>query len=245
MRKTYLFDLYGTLIDLHTNETKESLWRAMARLYSMHGANYTTKELKSLYSKLRRSTMESSLVYLREKYNDPSMGLVDVEVDLDAIFKEMYARKGVSASDELIEFTSIAFRSISMSYIHLFDGVIPMLDRLHEKGCKAYLLSNAQASFTHPEVMSLGLLDKLDGILYSSDVGVKKPSKYFYNELITRFGLDKNDCIMVGNEYEADVIGSHNYGIPSIWVHTQASGKGTGPLPEGAIEIHDIRDVCP
>lgn len=245
MRKTYLFDLYGTLIDLHTNESTETFWRAMARFFSMNGANYTTKELKNTYKKLRKDTLNKQLPIMRKKYNAPDMELREVEINLDETFKEMYALKGVDASDELIKYTSITFRSVSMHYIKLFDGVLELLDRLHEKGCKIYLLSNAQASFTHPEVESLGLVDKLDGILYSSDVGVMKPSKYFYNELISRFGLDKDDCIMVGNEYQADVIGAHEYGIPSIWVHSNSSGKGSGPLPDDAIEIYDIRDVCP
>ena len=42
----YIFDLYGTLVDIHTNESKASLWKNMAQIFSMMGVTYTAPELK-------------------------------------------------------------------------------------------------------------------------------------------------------------------------------------------------------
>ena len=39
--ENYIFDLYGTLVDIQTNEKKASLWKNMAHIYSMTGAVYT------------------------------------------------------------------------------------------------------------------------------------------------------------------------------------------------------------
>lgn len=239
----FLFDLYGTLIDLHTNEKKASLWRAMARIYSMQGANYEATELKKKFARLRKEQEACNLLRMREKFSDPYMEDWEIEADLDLIFKELYEKQGVAVSDEMINFTALAFRSISMSYIRLFDGVIELLDAIHEKGHKAYLLSNAQASFTRPEMVSLGIYDKFDGIFFSSEIGVMKPSRHFYNSLIEEYGLDKSDCTMVGNEYAADCMGAHNAGLKSIYIHTEQSGKTYGPIPEDGVEIHDIREV--
>lgn len=47
-----------------------------------------------------------------------------------------------------------------------FNAPDMTLDELHRRGCKVYLLSNAQASFTRPEMESLGLVEKFDGIFY-------------------------------------------------------------------------------
>ena len=243
MRKTFLFDLYGTLIDLHTNEVKPTLWRALARIYSMYGAAYTGPELYKEYKRLRPLEIERLLPVMQARYNAPDLTIDQIEVDLDEVFKQFFLNKGVTPTSEQIEFVSISFRAISMKYIKLFDGVIELLDELHKRGCKAYLLSNAQASFTHPEVVSLGLADKLDGLFYSSDAGVLKPSYYFYNALIEEFNLDKSDCVMVGNEYKADVMGAHDFGIPSIFVHTEHSCGAIGTLPDDCTRITDIRDV--
>lgn len=34
MYRNFIFDLYGTLVDIHTNEYKPSLWKKMALFYS-------------------------------------------------------------------------------------------------------------------------------------------------------------------------------------------------------------------
>lgn len=47
--KNYIFDLYGTLIDIHTDEENEKLWDFMAELYAIYGADYTGGELKAAY----------------------------------------------------------------------------------------------------------------------------------------------------------------------------------------------------
>ena len=49
MYKNYIFDLYGTLIDIKTNENKPYLWQKVADFYRFHGADYTPQELKKEY----------------------------------------------------------------------------------------------------------------------------------------------------------------------------------------------------
>ena len=48
-----------------------------------------------------------------------------------------------------------------------------MLQRIKDAGKKIFLLSNAQVAFTAPEISLLGLTRYFDGILLSSDAGVK------------------------------------------------------------------------
>ena len=47
--QNYIFDLYGTLVDIHTDENKASLWKKIAVYFSAQGAGYTAKELKNRY----------------------------------------------------------------------------------------------------------------------------------------------------------------------------------------------------
>lgn len=91
MYQNYIFDLYGTLVDIHTNEKKAYLWKELS----------------------------------------------------------------------------------------LFPGVPEMLQRLKDAGKKVFLLSNAQALFTAPEIPLLGLTKYFDGILLSSDAGVKNRIRHF------------------------------------------------------------------
>lgn len=52
MYKNYIFDFYGTLVDIRTNESKPYLWKKISEIYSAYGALYTGAELKKSYAKL-------------------------------------------------------------------------------------------------------------------------------------------------------------------------------------------------
>ena len=125
----------------------------------------------------------------------------------------------------------------------MYDGARELLDELKRQGAWVYLLSNAQRIFTEPEMKMLGIYDLFDGIMYSSDAGVKKPSHYFFEDLFQKYGLKKEDSVMIGNEYEADILGADAFGIASMYVHTSQSGKRPEKLPDSCIEIAAIGEV--
>ena len=52
MYKHYIFDLYGTLVDIRTNEKKTYLWNKMSELYSSFAILYTPKELKKTFDEI-------------------------------------------------------------------------------------------------------------------------------------------------------------------------------------------------
>ena len=45
MYDTCIFDLYGTLVDIRTDENKKELWDRLALFYVFYGAGYTPDEL--------------------------------------------------------------------------------------------------------------------------------------------------------------------------------------------------------
>ena len=122
------------------------------------------------------------------------------------------------------------FRIISTKYIKLYDGTEELLTALREAGKNVYLLTNAQRSFTVPELKMLGLYDKFDGIVISSDEYVSKPDKAFYNIIIDRYSLNKNETVMIGNDCTTDIQGSYNAGLDSLYIHSNISPEIKGEL---------------
>ena len=47
--ENYIFDLYGTLVDIHTNEKKIAFWKNMSAVFCRYGADYAPRELRDLY----------------------------------------------------------------------------------------------------------------------------------------------------------------------------------------------------
>ena len=143
----------------------------------------------------------------------------------------------------MIAHWALMFRTLSIEYLRLFDGVKEVLQELHRREKKVYLLSNAQRLFTEPEMRSLGIYDLFDAVFISSDIGFLKPSKQFYHALLKRYSLDPKTCVMTGNDWQADAWGAHNNGLASMYVHTKQSPELNGELPPDCKRLSTISDV--
>ena len=216
MFKNYIFDLYGTLIDIKTDEWCDELWNKIAVFYGYKGALYTGEVLHDAYN-LYCNNEKKIIQKQHPEYKE------NVDIKIEKIFKKLFTEKGVEVTDEEVENICAVFRCYSTEYIRLYDGVIDLLDTLKEKGKKTFLLSNAQRSFTMNEINMLGIKKYFDGIFISSEHQVSKPSVYFYNGLIEKYGLNKDESIMIGNDYKADIDGSKNAGIKSLYIHQSIS----------------------
>ena len=222
MYKNYIFDLYGTLIDINTDEWCDDLWKKMAILYGYKGAHYTYDELNSEDDRL----VELEKAAVRKRH--PEYKVVDIKIE--KVFKKLFTLKGVKTTKSQIAFIAEAFRCYSTKYIKLYDGVIDLLDTLKSKGKKIYLLSNAQRSFTENELNMLGLTEYFDGICISSDEECSKPDSCYYKTLFDRYGLEKSESIMIGNDYLSDIGGAADFGIDSLYIHQSISPDIEGEL---------------
>lgn len=216
MYKNYVFDLYGTLVDINTNEWKPALWKKMSEFYSFYGAIYSPQELKREYFRLCTDEEKK----LSSKFDYP-------EIKIEKVFKKLFQNKGVKVDAKTCILTGQFFRIISTKYIKLYDGVDELFELLREKKKKIYLLSNAQQIFTEYEMRALGIYDKFDGIVFSSDESCRKPSKSFYNILFERYRLNKEESVMIGNDWISDIEGANNFGIDSVYIHTNISPRDT------------------
>lgn len=222
MYKNYIFDLYGTLIDINTDEWCDDLWKKMAILYGYKGAHYTYDELKGEYLNL----VSLEKVAVRKRH--PEYNVVDIKIE--KVFKKLFTQKGVKVTKAQVAFVAEAFRCYSTKYIKLYDGVIDLLDTLKAKGKKIYLLSNAQRYFTENELNMLGLTEYFDGICISSDEECSKPDSCYYKTLFDRYGLKKSESIMIGNDYVSDIGGAAHFGIDSLYIHQSISPDIEGEL---------------
>ena len=50
--ETYVFDLYGTLVDINTDEENMDVWEKLSLFYGYYKANYTKEELKLSYKEI-------------------------------------------------------------------------------------------------------------------------------------------------------------------------------------------------
>ena len=213
--RNVLFDLYGTLADIRTDEESPAFWARLAE----GGATFTREQY------LARCREEAE--------NLPQGG----EIDLLRVFSALTGKRGKA----LAAFARF-FREASLVRLRLFPYAAELLSSLRAAGARLFLFSNAQACFTREELRVLGLDRCFDGVLLSSEAGVKKPSPAFFEYGFRLFGLAAEECVYVGNDLMDDVGGAHGVGMRCLYLQTEQSGKYIDtPAPD--FRARDLKDA--
>lgn len=232
-----IFDLYGTLVDIHTEEDTSRLWTAMAELYGEQGAVYRPDELRGAYFR----AIKCAEAGLASPAGDPHEAHPEIQIEL--VFQQLFQAKGVTVGREQAIRTGQQFRKLSTEYIRLYDGAEDLLKALRASGCGVYLLSNAQSIFTTLELEELGLKALFDGIYLSSDYGVKKPDRRFFDLLLKGENLDPCDSVMIGNDGTCDICGGRAAGLSTLYIHSNLSPKEATPQADHVLTRMDLTRV--
>ncbi len=217
----YVFDLYGTLVDIRTDEGDEELWKKLAMFYGYYSAIYVPEELKKAYEELvsgkeaeLKMTLEGDQRYAHE---------ASPEIEITEVFEELFVRKGVTPTKELSVHAGQFFRVLSTIYVKVYPGTVEMLKGLKEQGKKVYLLSNAQRIFTEYEMHILDIFKYFDAVLISSDHKTKKPDKRFFDILIDTYKLDAEKTLFIGNDSRTDIGGAQTVSFDTFYVNSNIS----------------------
>lgn len=214
MYKNYVFDIYGTLVDIHTNEYEAETWQKLADTLDFYGVNYTAQALEDTYFAGCEIQIKQGL----ENFAYP-------EVDVVEVFRQICANKGKKVSKSLATHLAREFRAFSTQYIKLYDGVTETLAKLKKAGKKLYVLSNAQSCFTKTEIDKLGLRKYFDGFVFSSDCKCAKPDPKFFAMFLKQFNLNKKETIYIGNDAITDVNGARRAKIDCLWIKSNLTGE--------------------
>lgn len=214
--KAYLFDLYGTLVDIHTDESRPAFWKQVAAYYTDRGASYDWKALRETY----RALCAAETARLQTLCPDAK-----IEIDLLPVFRALYGQKGIASDAALLADTAWAFRRASTFHLRAYAGAGELLDSLRAAGRTVILLSNAQSCFTRPELELLGLAERFDHVYISSEVGFRKPDPRFFTAPLRDLGLDPEDCLMIGNDPLCDVGGAEAVGMDAVYIRSALSPK--------------------
>ncbi len=234
--KSYIFDLYGTLADIRTDEESLGLWTRLAALYSAWGADLSPAALRAAFRKTERE---------ERRRLGKALGTAYPEIRLERVFARLLdeaprthptsAPVGPrSGTERILEsgwaaFAANLFRILSREKLRLYPGTREVLSALREAGRGIYLLSNAQAVFSRPEIEQLGLPPYFDGMSLSSDEGRMKPDPEFMEGLLAKRGLDRRECVMVGNDFSSDAASALACGMDCVILN---NAKRPGPETE-------------
>lgn len=237
MFETCIFDLYGTLVDIKTDEEDSVLWEKLTLFYNYYQAGYTQNELQKTYQSVTKELMKGKHSFRKDSHESFP------EIQIEEVFSKLFAIHGVHADKPLAIHAGQFFRALSTKHLALYPGTLQMLQTLKKSGKKVYLLSNAQRIFTEYEMKALGIYDCFEKIYISSDYDYKKPDLRFFERILNECNVDLKTAIMIGNDGICDIKGAKNAGLHTLYVHSNISPKEDFPDADYVLPEMDMKKI--
>lgn len=162
------------------------------------------------------------------KSNIDSSDFIDTFIELDAngltprpdLYEELVNRLNLEhlRNDLLNDFNNNAWNSPM-----LFEGVATLLTDLSNKGTRLGVITNGPELSQKAKLINSGIVDLIDHYLISGIFGKHKPDPDIFNSMLESLNANANECVFVGDNPHADIMGAHNVGMQTVWVSENKS----------------------
>ena len=134
--------------------------------------------------------------------------------------KDVFDALKFEVSDAIIHQLSEDYINYLPEYNHLFDGAIEILDYL-KPNYKLHIITNGFASVQTKKLHNSKIGHYFDTITNSEMAGVKKPHPTIFDFALSLANALKEESLMIGDSYEADIVGAQEAGIEAIFFNEQ------------------------
>jgi len=191
---------------------------------------------------------DESAARFRERYM-PLLwvpGSVD-EVEYPEMIRELLGGFGVELADEELERFLEAEHAAWDPARQLGAHTHALLDSLRGRGLRTGLVSNAfdPGWLLHRDLERMGLAERLDVAVFSSEVGKRKPHEAIFQTALERLEVDPERTIFVGDRRYEDVRGAKELGmttVQALWFRADDDERGVDPDYEAYTQM-DVLNV--
>lgn len=111
----------------------------------------------------------------------------------------------------------------------LIPGTIELLEYLRPS-YRMYILSNGFREVQSKKLTNAGLAPYFDKMILSEDAGINKPHQDIFNFALINTNSRRNESLMIGDSWEADIEGARLSKIDQLWFNPeQIESKGFVP----------------
>jgi HAD superfamily hydrolase (TIGR01549 family) len=98
-----------------------------------------------------------------------------------------------------------------------YQGVKEFIYWNKKMGIKIGILTDYETEYQIKKLKVLGLFGSIDIVVTSEEVGIEKPSIHMFQTILANMKLNSTDVIMIGDDFNKDIIGANNSNIYSYW----------------------------
>ncbi|HZP71937.1 MAG TPA: HAD family hydrolase [Gaiellaceae bacterium] len=130
-------------------------------------------------------------------------------------YAELLAELGVERPDEFIDAEHEAWRPAHA----VLASAQALLESLRSRGLKTGVVANSwpdPARVLRADAERLGLAPLLDVMVFSDEVGLRKPTAEIFLQACRELAIEPSDTMFVGDRLDADVQGAANLGMTTV-----------------------------
>ena len=225
--KGIIFDVNGTLTDIHTNEEHDEIYRVLSNLLSYQGIMLDPYVVKDRYFQI-----------LKEQR--ATQGGRHPEFDAIGIFQTIITQYATDFTrslpkqklEQLPRLLAETFRAASRFRLQPYPGVVDTIRHLHQQYHLA-IVSDGQTAYAVPELNAIGLAGYFDPIIISRDIGIRKPHEQLFTAALTAMKMKPSEVLFVGNDMYRDVYGAKRVGMTTVFCKSnQGLAEKEGVKPD-------------
>lgn len=123
---------------------------------------------------------------------------------------------GFSVDEHLINKLSEDYITHLTSFNYLFDDTFEILDYL-QQNYHLHIITNGFEEVQHKKLTNSKINQYFKTVTNSEMVGVKKPNPKIFNYALNSAEANIKSSVMIGDSYEADILGAKNIGMDVIF----------------------------
>jgi len=225
--KHLLFDLDHTLWDFQTN--------SLVTLREL----FNEFELFNYFSNFENfhSVYEEHNLKLWSRYRDGLISKKDLNFNR---FNYPLTTVGIDNPATAMRFADEYVRRSPLKKA-LMPGAIDILEYLNPK-YRMHIITNGFLEVQNKKLEVSGLNSYFDEIFISELIGAQKPASQFFNHVIKTLNTSKKECIVIGDSYEADIIGAQDFGLDYVFYNVNNDVHENGVMHEisALVELKQI-----
>jgi len=202
--KVIFWDLDGTLWDLHGNTQK-----ALGQLFEKYKSDHFQHTSWSEFTRYYEIFNERVWALYRE-------GKIIKEDLRTKRFRDLFETVKANYTEDFVEQFAEDFLFICPRLSGMLPGAIEVLQKAQERYFNV-MLTNGFIEVQGIKMESAQIRNYFQEVVYSEEAGVRKPHRAIFELALKKANAQPEDVIMIGDDWEADILGARNAGIDQVF----------------------------
>ena len=202
--KDIFFDLDHTLWDFDKNSSL-----TFEKIFKINNVDVSLNEFISHYEPINLKYWK---LYREDQIGKEALRLIRLNETFESI--------GFNVDEHIVYKLSEDYITHLTTFNYLFENTHEILNYLSLK-YNLHIITNGFDEVQHKKLTKSNILGYFKTVTNSEMVGVKKPNPKIFNYALESAYANVNESVMIGDSYEADILGAKNVGMDVVFFDTK------------------------